>query len=42
MKENTKVILFDLGGVLIELGEHPFPFEWFANKEEAYDLAQWF
>lgn len=41
MKNNIDVILFDLGGVLIELGQGPFPTDWFPD-DEGYSLKQWF
>ncbi|MEE9326141.1 MAG: HAD-IA family hydrolase [Cocleimonas sp.] len=44
MKQKTKpkfeVILFDLGGVLIELGEHALPTNWLNNK--SFNSADWF
>ncbi len=34
-------ILFDLGGVLVELGDSPFPREWI-GKNETFGSAEWF
>jgi len=36
-----ELVLFDLGGVLVELGEHPFPPEWHRSKPE-FGLTEWF
>ncbi len=36
-----KLVLFDLGGVLVELGDELFPSSWFAEAKE-FKLAQWF
>ncbi len=41
MNLNYDVILFDLGGVLVELGEHPFPPEWL-NGNASFKLEEWF
>lgn len=41
MNEVIKVILFDLGGVLIELGDSPFPKEWLLPGQH-FDLSDWF
>jgi len=38
---NEKVILFDLGGVLIELGESAFPAHWFESKRN-FESLDWF
>ncbi len=36
-----KVILFDLGGVLVELGDSPIPSEWLTAKT-TFNLNDWF
>ena len=41
MTEKFAVILFDLGGVLIELKPSPFPKNWFP-EDSFFGLAQWF
>jgi putative hydrolase of the HAD superfamily len=41
MKPAFEVILFDLGGVLVELGEGPFPSDWLPNDTQ-FDLSDWF
>ncbi|MBV1916426.1 MAG: HAD family phosphatase [Pseudomonadales bacterium] len=41
MKQSVEVILFDLGGVLVELGEEPIPSEWLPNKDR-FNLSDWF
>ena len=41
MNTSIKVILFDLGGVLIELGESPVPSEWLP-KNTMFTLSDWF
>lgn len=41
MKERIEVILFDLGGVLVELGDYPVPPEWLPGND-GFTLAQWF
>ena len=35
-----KLLLFDLGGVLVELGDELFPAQWF-SQEQCFDLKQW-
>lgn len=41
MKHSTEVILFDLGGVLVELGEQPIPTDWLPH-DDGFDLSDWF
>ena len=41
MNTSIEVILFDLGGVLIELGESPFPSGWLPENDK-FTLADWF
>lgn len=41
MKQYSEIIIFDLGGVLIELGAHPIPPEWLPDDSK-FDLADWF
>ena len=41
MKPGFEVILFDLGGVLVELGHHPIPPDWLP-AESQFDLSDWF
>ena len=41
MNTSIKVILFDLGGVLIELGESPVPSEWLPENT-MFTLSDWF
>lgn len=41
MTAKIEVILFDLGGVLIELKPSPFPKDWFPENR-SFDLSQWF
>ena len=36
-----KLVLFDLGGVLIELGDELFPQEWFPDGQK-FGLSEWF
>lgn len=38
---STKVLLFDLGGVLVELGDNPLPKHWLA-VDQVFTLAEWF
>jgi putative hydrolase of the HAD superfamily len=40
MKRSIEVILFDLGGVLIELGQEPLPSSWLPGNRN-YHLADW-
>jgi putative hydrolase of the HAD superfamily len=39
---SISVILFDLGGVLVELGESPIPQRWLPTGEAHFDLQKWF
>ena len=41
MKPTFEVILFDLGGVLVELGDEPIPFDWLPGDNH-FDLSDWF
>jgi putative hydrolase of the HAD superfamily len=41
MSRTIKVILFDLGGVLVELGENPVPPDWLPNDTK-FNLSEWF
>ena len=41
MKYATELIMFDLGGVLIELGNSPIPRGWLPNSEN-FNLSDWF
>lgn len=41
IKRETKVILFDLGNVVVELGAGPLPAHWL-NAGQSFDLKQWF
>jgi putative hydrolase of the HAD superfamily len=41
VNKRIEVILFDLGGVLIELGESPIPSEWLLEGNN-YKLSDWF
>ena len=41
MNISIEVILFDLGGVLVELGESPIPSEWLPENE-SFTLSDWF
>ena len=41
MKQDIQIILLDLGGVLIELGDSPFPREWLRHGE-SFELSDWF
>lgn len=41
MTTSFKVVLFDLGGVLVELGEEPIPSEWLSGNTK-FDLVDWF
>ncbi len=41
MKNTINIILFDLGGVLIEPGESPFPKHWLSDSN-GYSSEQWF
>jgi glucose-1-phosphatase len=41
LNKYIEVILFDLGGVLIELGESPFPQEWLTLGQN-FKLSDWF
>ena len=36
----VKVVIFDLGGVIIRLGDHIFPPEWFTDQS-AFSLKEW-
>jgi len=40
MNKQIEVILFDLGGVLVELGPSPFPSEWLPEHED-FNLSDW-
>lgn len=39
--KSIKLVLFDLGGVLIELGDELFPREWFSEGQK-FGLVEWF
>lgn len=39
--DEIKLVLFDLGGVLVELGDELFPQSWFPDKN-AFKLKDWF
>lgn len=41
MATYSKVILFDLGGVLVELGEEPIPSKWLTENSK-FGLSDWF
>jgi len=41
MNKSVEVVLFDLGGVLVELGEGPIPSEWLPNNDR-FNLTDWF
>ena len=41
MNTDIEVILFDLGGVLIELGDNPVPSHWLPGGNR-FELADWF
>jgi HAD superfamily hydrolase (TIGR01509 family) len=41
MKPTTEVILFDLGGVLVGLGDDPIPSDWLPG-DNRFDLSDWF
>ena len=41
MNPTIEVILFDLGGVLVELGDDPIPFDWLPG-DNRFDLSDWF
>ncbi|MCP4076579.1 MAG: HAD family phosphatase [Gammaproteobacteria bacterium] len=41
MNPTIEVILFDLGGVLVELGDDPIPGEWLPVDRQ-FDLSDWF
>jgi putative hydrolase of the HAD superfamily len=41
MNASIEVILFDLGGVLVELGESPFPSNWLPENA-IFTLTDWF
>ena len=40
MNPTIEVILFDLGGVLVELGDDPIPFDWLPG-DNRFDLSDW-
>jgi putative hydrolase of the HAD superfamily len=40
MKQSVDVVLFDLGGVLVELGEGPIPAKWLPNNDR-FNLTDW-
>ena len=41
MNTSVEVILFDLGGVLVELGDSPFPSDWLPGNN-TFTLSDWF
>lgn len=41
MNTRPKLLLFDLGGVLVELGDEPIPNSWFPNNQ-TFGLREWF
>ncbi|WP_019508726.1 HAD family hydrolase [Pleurocapsa sp. PCC 7319] len=41
MNPTIEVILFDLGGVLVELGNTPIPMEWLPGDSQ-FNLSNWF
>jgi len=41
MNASIEVILFDLGGVLVELGESPIPSDWLPEND-MFTLSDWF
>ena len=41
MRASIEVILFDLGGVLVELGESPIPSDWLPENN-IFTLSDWF
>ena len=41
MNASIEVILFDLGGVLVELGESPVPSDWLPENDR-FTLSDWF
>ena len=41
VKADFEVILFDLGGVLVELGGDPIPPDWLPDENQ-FDLSDWF
>ena len=41
MKQSVEVVLFDLGGVLVELGEGPVPSEWLPTTD-GFNLSDWY
>ena len=41
MNPSIEVILFDLGGVLVELGDSPVPLEWLPIDNQ-FNLSDWF
>ncbi|WP_170131943.1 HAD family hydrolase [Arenicella xantha] len=42
MKEPIKLILFDLGGVLVELGPSPLPSDWLHHASPSFSVKEWF
>ena len=41
MGSDIQVVMFDLGGVLVELGDSPFPKAWFSHGHR-FELSDWF